>query len=158
VLAFTLAAGSVQAQTTLGRADIDIKPGSDENPIDPLNRGVIPVAILGSDTFDVQGVDVATLAFGPDGAPPFHRVSGHLREMNDDGFTDLLAHFATEETGIAFGDEEACLTGELLDGVPFEGCDTIKTVPQEACGIGFELAFLLPPMMWLHRQRRRHVH
>jgi hypothetical protein len=107
----------------------------------------------------VADVDVTTLAFGPDEAPPaLDPTNPHVpllahRDVDRDGAKDLLSRYRTPETGIALGDTEACLMGETLDGRPFHGCDVITTVP--GCGIGFELAFLLPPLMWLHDRRRR---
>ena len=109
--------------------ELDIKPGSDLNKVNPSSRGVVLVAILGSEDFDVADIDGTTLDFGPYYARPAKRVGENHADVNADGFPDLLALFRTAETGIEFGDMEACLSGETLDGRSFEGCDTIQTVP-----------------------------
>ena len=107
---------------------LDIRPGSDENPINPNSMGLVPVAILGDDSFDVADVDVTTLAFGPDGAAPAHAMVGHLEGVNDDGLTDLVTHYRQKETGLAPGDTEACISGALNDGTPIEGCDAVRVL------------------------------
>jgi hypothetical protein len=104
----------------------DIKPGSDRNVINPSSRGVVPVAVLGSIDFFVEDIDLTTLAFGPDFAPA---AGGRHKDVNADGFRDLVVHFRTKASGIAIGDTEACLSGETLYGTPFSGCDTIRTTP-----------------------------
>lgn len=114
---------------------IDVKPrdpgelDGDLAAINPLSNGLIPVAILGSDSFEVFSVNAATLAFGSGSASPAHRALGHLEDVNDDGFLDLVSHYRTRETDVRFGDTEVCVTGETLDGTLFEGCETIETVP-----------------------------
>ena len=107
----------------IGIVSIDVKPGSDPNSINPKSMGVVPVAILGSDTLDVLDVDYANVEFGTGGAMPVHVA---LEDVNDDGFIDLVLHFVQKETGIAKGNVEACISGDI-GGQPFSGCDAIKT-------------------------------
>ena len=109
--------------------EIDIMPGGDPNSINPSLGGDLPVAILGSDSFDVANVEVTTLAFGPSGASIDHSHGPHFEDLNGDGSTDLMLHFRIKKTEIEFGDRMACLRGETLDGRPFSGCDDVRTVP-----------------------------
>ncbi len=130
---------------------VDIRPGSAENPIPTFSEGVIPVALLGSPAYSPDQIDGKSLAFGPDAAPLSHRNGPHRVDVNGDGRPDLLAHFRTQEAGIAPGVPEACLTGEFADGTPFEGCDAVRALP--ACGIGFELVLIAPLLRALRRRR-----
>jgi hypothetical protein len=112
-------------------AVIDIKPRSDRNRINTLSRGSIRVAILGSSSFDVEDVDVATLGFGPNGIEPKHDLTvtraflHHMRDVDRDGYTDLMMHYRIRDVGFSIEDTEACLSGRLVDGTGFEGCDSV---------------------------------
>jgi len=113
--------------------EIDIKPGSDPNSINPNSNGVIPVAILTTDEFDATTVDPDTVLFGPSEAAPVHCV---FVGVDNDGDTDMLLHFRTQETGIGEGDTEATLTGKTIDGTDIIGTDSVRIVPPEGKGKG----------------------
>jgi hypothetical protein len=115
---------SVEAATLA--VAIDIRPGSPRNRVNPFARGVVAVALLGADGFDVTQVDVASVGFGPASAPPVH---SRRHDVDGDGRMDLVTHHRIPQTGIAPGDVEACLRGQTLDGTPLGGCDEVDSVP-----------------------------
>jgi hypothetical protein len=106
---------------------IDIKPGEFPNSINPRSQGVIPVAILTTDTFDATTVDPLSITFGPNGAIEAHG-RGHIEDVDGDGDDDVVLHFRTQETGIQCGDTSASLTGETFSGQAIQGSDSIVTV------------------------------
>lgn len=114
--------------------EIDIKPGSDVNPLNVKSRGVVPVAILTTPSFDATTVFPVSICFGSAvnsaarDCTAAHGM-GHLEDVDLDGDTDLLLHFEMQETGIEHGDTSACLTGETMAGELIHGCDQIVTVP-----------------------------
>jgi hypothetical protein len=115
-------------------------------------RAALRVAILGSAEFDVRDIDVTTLALGPDGASVLHRRDEHFRDINRDGFADVVSRYRVHQAGIAPGDIEICLVGETFEGRRFQGCDLISTVP--ICGLGFELVLIIPCIVGLHERAR----
>jgi len=105
---------------------IDIKPGSDPNSINPRSRGVIPVALLSTDSFDAMAVAPATVKFGANGmqTSPAHYA---VEDINEDGMDDYIFHFRTQQTGIDCETESATLTGDAVGGF-IEGSDSVRPV------------------------------
>lgn len=124
-------------------AEIDIKPTSCPNPINTKSKGVLPVAVLGTDTFDVNEVDVSTIQLEgvapirssiEDVATPFGGdLDNELSCTEDgaDGFLDLTLKFKTQDiinaiSPVADGDILVLeLTGDLLDGTTFASQDIV---------------------------------
>jgi hypothetical protein len=111
---------------------IDIKPGSDENCLNINGRGVIPVALLGSDAFDVSEVDQSSLTFaGLDlGVRGNGRKSCGEEDVNEDGFVDLVCKFEDDASAWAPGSSFATLSGLLNNGDPISGSDSLCIVPK----------------------------
>ncbi len=107
---------------------IDIKPGDRSNVINPKSKGVIPVAILTTDSFDATTVEPATALFGPTGTEA-RELKAAVEDVNGDRRPDMLLFFATVQTGVRCGDIVARLTAQTSDGTAVEGSDSIRTVP-----------------------------
>jgi hypothetical protein len=90
--------GPVKAPSVVAIA-IDIKPGSAPNSINPASKGVLPVAILTTSSFDAASVDLGTVRFGAGQAQEAHGTE-HSEDVDGDGDTDPVLHFATQDTGI----------------------------------------------------------
>lgn len=75
---------------------IDVMPGSDLNPVNLVENGVIPVAILTTDSFDASWVNASTVVFA--GASAVHSA---LEDVDGDGDLDMILHFEIQETNLA---------------------------------------------------------
>ena len=115
---------------------IDIKPGSDENSINLCSNGAVPVAILGSATFDVNDIDSDSLRLADAAVKVVGKKNKSLcsvEDVNDDYYDDLVCHFNTTELGDMLDGTSTLATvkGETAEGTPIEGSDTITIVKDE---------------------------
>jgi hypothetical protein len=123
---------------------LDVKPGSCPNPLNTRSNGVIPVALLGSEEWDVRDIDASSLRLN--GVAPikanFEDVAAPYDGSDDcgctvegpDGYEDLTLKFGLQDIyrtlgQVYRGDERTLvLTGSLLDGTRFEARDCVLIV------------------------------
>jgi hypothetical protein len=127
---------------------VDIKPRACPNPLNVKSRGKLPVAILGTDGFDVEQIDPASVRLAgvaplrwalEDVATPYESFTGK-QDAHDctrdgpDGYLDLTLKFETQELVAALGEVDdgevrvLQLTGNLKEaygGTPIVGEDVV---------------------------------
>lgn len=104
---------------------VDVMPGSEVNPVNLRSKGVTPIALLSSDTFDATTVNPTTLRIGPDEAAA-QEATARAEDTNGDGLLDQVIHVRTQELGLAAGDTQLCLSATLDNTRPASSCDTIQ--------------------------------
>jgi hypothetical protein len=139
--------------------EFDIKPQSCPNPLNVKSGGRLPVAILGTDDFDVTDVDVSTVQLeGVDHVDHLLRDETEpvadrqdvcdCNEADPDGLTDLTLKFDKQAIVAALpGDPEdgdvvvLTITGQTLDGRDFTGQDCVVIVKRGNTQSGDVLPF-----------------
>jgi hypothetical protein len=118
----------------------DIKPQSCPNPLNTKSKGVLPVAILGSEDLDVTTIDLESIFL--EGVPPIRSsvedvatpFDGELCDCTTegaDGYDDLTLKFDRQEIVEALGEVsdgdsiKMTITSNLTDGTCLEGSDCV---------------------------------
>jgi hypothetical protein len=115
--------------------DVDIKPGSDPSAFNWDGKGKVPVAVLGSDIFDVYDINPTTVTMA--GAAVALKgkkdptAMASYSDVNFDGYMDLVVQIIdTDGNVIPAGTTEVLVAGNLYDGTYFSGWGDIKLAPQ----------------------------
>jgi hypothetical protein len=133
---------------------VDIMPTSCRNPLNVKSKGVLPVAILGTEDFDVTQIDPASVRLEgvapmrwalEDVATPYEPYIGKedcfdCTTEGPDGYLDLTLKFGMQEVVAALGDvnDGDCLvltlTGNLMEeygGIAIVGEDVVTILKKE---------------------------
>lgn len=120
---------------------VDIKPGSSVNPLNICARGVLPVALAGSDVVDAGAIDPTSFALN--GVSPAHSsvedVTG-LDRNGSDGVMDLVFHFDVQSVAATLGETvhdsvvELTLEGTLPNGITAVGSDSVRIIKKDRPG------------------------
>ena len=111
--------------------DVDIKPGSNENPINVKGNGVLSIAILNTTVCNVSDINQTTILLNGTCAP----LRCSYEDVNDDDCMDMVLKFDTREVvdclPESYDDGEIVtltLTGELLNKTSITGSDYVQVI------------------------------
>jgi hypothetical protein len=124
---------------------VDIKPGTCPNSLNTTQNGVLPVAIAGSPTLNVNDINLATLKLEgvslakssiADVISQYKRPEGSCdcTTAGADGYKDLVLQFTSQQVVKAMGkvtnreSRVLSITGNLKDGTPIKGSDCVLVI------------------------------
>ena len=115
--------GAIEVFSSVKAVATDIKPGA----LNPRSRGVVPIAILTTEEFDATSIDVSSLRFGATGDEAAV-VRAVLDDVDNDGDTDLLVFFRTQDTAIDCETLFTYISGVTMSGESIAGTDSVAIV------------------------------
>ena len=112
---------------------VDIIPGSDPNSINLCSIGAVPVAIMGSDSFDVIDIDPDSLRLAEADVKMVGKKDPQtfcsVEDVNGDFFDDLVCHYINQDIAALDGlSTSAEVNGQLFDDTPIKGTDSVNIV------------------------------
>lgn len=116
--------GIGDACDAINNVSIDVKPGSDTNPVNCKSKGVTPIAIF-MDQAGLEAIDVNNLQINSVSVTEKHGKV-HLEDEDGDGVVDFgVVHILTQEICSITDPTIGPVDVTLSDG-SFEGTDTIQ--------------------------------
>lgn len=106
-----------------------IKPGSPQPAsINPKSKGILPVAVLSTSTFDATTINPSTITFGPMGPTRANPVWYIRLDVNRDRRPDMLFFFRTQDAGFGCEAPNAGIQGQTKTGQQISGNSPIRIV------------------------------
>jgi uncharacterized repeat protein (TIGR01451 family) len=146
--------------------EVDILPTSCPNPYNTKAMGKLPVAILGTEYFDVYDINPATVmlegvpllkySYEDVATPVADGEPCECNELNGDGFIDLVVHFNRPALSAALGEVEdgdvleLFLTAVKYDGTALQGSDCVWILDKPNNGQAPEVAVYVPDLDATH--------
>jgi len=115
---------------------IDIRPGDSPNPVNLKAKGLLPVALHSTASFDATTADGTTVTLGdPQLSGTARAVRSAIEDVNGDGRLDRVFFFEVQSLvangALNVASTGAVLRGKTLGGLSLVGDDSVKIVPAQ---------------------------
>ena len=131
--AFTASASSLMSGSGPVQMEIDILPGNDDNVIDLSRERMLPVAILGSESFNIEDFNPRTLklrASTQNLVGKGDKTRCEKLDINNDSHMDLLCNIKTIGFGVEPGDIEVEISAGTYQRDSLRATGTIRFVAE----------------------------